>query len=129
LLALVSHENPDISVDAIDVIKELIDGDVFEENDEAVMALVDSLLENQLLEVLMLNLKRFDEHSTDEKSGVYNTLSVIENLAEVKPDTICDDLLAKTEFLPWILKRLQAKKFDDVKQLRTPTGLFIVYIY
>lgn len=70
-----------------------------------------------MLEVIVQNLKRLDEkQSLEEKTGVYNTLAIIENLSEIEPETICDALLDKTDFLKWLLKRISEKEFDDVKQ-------------
>lgn len=44
LLALVTHENADISVDAVEVIRELTDGEPLEESPETVTALVHALV-------------------------------------------------------------------------------------
>eukprot|EP01125_Pyxidicula_operculata_P011017 TRINITY_DN360_c10_g3_i2.p1 TRINITY_DN360_c10_g3~~TRINITY_DN360_c10_g3_i2.p1 ORF type:complete len:457 (+),score=127.17 TRINITY_DN360_c10_g3_i2:308-1678(+) len=115
IMSLLIHENTDITVDAIDLIREMIDSDVYEENPEEVQQFIEILVENQIIELLVSNLNRLRESDSDEKQGVFNVLSIIESLIEAKLE-LCDVIGEKTEFLSWILKRIQARDFDDVKQ-------------
>lgn len=47
--------------------QELTDADVSEETEEAIRVLATALLENQIFELLVSNLKRFNEKNSDEK--------------------------------------------------------------
>merc|ERR1719378_225504 len=84
LLGLLSHDNTDIAVAAIDVIQELTDVDTM------------------------------DENVKEESDGVHNTLAIIENIVELKPE-ICKDV-AEAGFMNWLIKKLKVKvPFDENK--------------
>jgi len=75
---------------------------------------VDGLIESAALEQLVRFLGRLDEAEDDQKQGVYNIMSIIENLSELQPlslETVCE----KTELIDWLLKRLKVKAFDANK--------------
>ena len=101
LIGLLSHENPDIAIDVVEVINELTDEDVGNEQEEdeeeegsrekALKALIDSLvsgfisipcimnsrsrqLENSVLELLVENLKRLNEAEESDRQGVVHIL-------------------------------------------------------
>lgn len=75
---------------------------------------MDGLIESAALEQLVRFLGRLDEAEDDQKQGVYNIMSIIENLSELQPlslETVCE----KTELIDWLLKRLKVKAFDANK--------------
>lgn len=74
LVRLLAHENTDIAVDVVEVISELTDDEVEAEPDQW-SALVDGMVEEQLLEMLVQNLERLNESNDRDRSGVYHTLS------------------------------------------------------
>ena len=113
ILGLLTHENTDVSIAAIGLINDLTDADTLTEAEEA-MTLVESMLENQALELLVQNLARLDEAEEEDAQGVYNTMAVFENLLEVKV-SVAALLCEKTQILQFLLKRLRVKKFDANK--------------
>jgi len=113
LLSLLSHENVDISVDIVDLLNELTESDILVECKEAV-TFIESLLDNEILELLVQNLSRFDEHNNDESQAVHNTLGIFENLIELKPDVV-ELITSKTSLLEWILNRIKEPEYDDNK--------------
>uniref|UniRef100_A0A061R0X7 Beta-catenin-like protein 1 n=1 Tax=Tetraselmis sp. GSL018 TaxID=582737 RepID=A0A061R0X7_9CHLO len=115
LLELLRHENTDIAADAIDLIRELTDSDVVEDNEEEAEVLVEALLENNVLELLVQRLGSFDESVDEEATGVFNTLSIFENLVEVKPE-VAEAVVEKTKLLRWMLSRLKPREFTSNKQ-------------
>ena len=50
-----------------------------------------ALNENQICSLLVSNLERLDESVKEESDGVHNTLAIIENLVELKPE-ICKEV-------------------------------------
>ncbi|KAK7856770.1 beta-catenin-like protein 1 [Quercus suber] len=83
ILNLLAHDNTDITVDV-----DLTDPDVFEddeESDELARVLVDMLVGNNVLELLVQNLLRLNDSDPNKMAAVYNTLTTVENLVEVKP--------------------------------------------
>ena len=90
LVSLLSHENTDIAIDAIEIISELTDEDVETEQaqwDVLVDAMVCSKLstslyagfdsaqlEADLLDLLYQNISRFDESIESDRNGVYHVL-------------------------------------------------------
>jgi beta-catenin-like protein 1 len=116
VLSLLSHENTDIIVDAIELINELcnLEEDSKPSDYEACKMLVDAFVKQNALELLVQTLNRLDEKEESEKQGVYNLLSIIENFTEVNIE-LCQVLGEKTEILQWLLKRIQQRQFDDIK--------------
>jgi beta-catenin-like protein 1 len=72
------------------------------------------LISLQLLELIVQNLSRLDESNEEDAAGVHNTLGIIENLIEVRPD-IAVLICSKTHILKFLLARLKVKKFDANK--------------
>nr|POE57395.1 beta-catenin-like protein 1 [Quercus suber] len=75
---------------------DLTDPDVFEddeESDELARVLVDMLVGNNVLELLVQNLLRLNDSDPNKMAAVYNTLTTVENLVEVKPavaEMVCE---------------------------------------
>ncbi|KAG5458328.1 MAG: Catenin-beta-like protein, partial [Olpidium bornovanus] len=139
IVSLLSHENTDIAVGAVEVLKELTDEDVLpedEEGEKAVRAFVDSLIwhsvvfgiwralvsetlpkpkvNNQVLVLLEQNMQRLDESVPADYEGIFNSLGVVENLTSFEPK-LAETLVERTEMLAWLLRRMQGKPFDSNK--------------
>lgn len=112
---LLNHDNTDIAIDVVQLLQDLTDEDVLEDNDEPARVLVDSLVENSVLELLVQNLHRLSDSDPDEMAAVYNTLATIENLIEVKP-TVAELVCEKTKLLKWLLGKIKVREFDGNKQ-------------
>jgi beta-catenin-like protein 1 len=104
LVELLAHENTDIAIAAIEMISELTDEDVSGEQDQW-EALVAAFLEADLLGLLISNFSRFDENDFADASGVYHSLSVIENLLSQPANT--DMIGGEDTLLKWLLGRIQ----------------------
>jgi beta-catenin-like protein 1 len=104
LVELLAHENTDIAIAAIEMISELTDEDVAGEQEQWDV-LVAAFLEADLLSLLISNFSRFDESDSADASGVYHSLSVIENLLSQPSNT---DVIGKESTLvKWLLDRVQ----------------------
>ncbi|KAF2622984.1 DUF1716-domain-containing protein [Macroventuria anomochaeta] len=104
LVELLAHENTDIAIGAIEIISELTDEHVAAEQEQW-DALVAAFLEADLLSLLISNFTRFDETDATDASGVYHSLSVLENLLSQPLNT---DMIAKEKALiTWLLERIQ----------------------
>ncbi|KAG7096905.1 hypothetical protein E1B28_004310 [Marasmius oreades] len=121
LVGLLSHENADIVIDVVEVFHELTDEDAGGEdadeedsqsNSEALKSLVEALLENSILDLLVENLQRLNEDEESDRQGVFHMLGTFENLLSFNP-SLATQLVSKTNFLPWVLGRIQAKRFDE----------------
>ena len=107
LMSLLSHENTDIAIDAIEIIDELTDQDV-EAEERHWDTLTDALMKADLLPLLYDNVARFDENNEADRAGVYHVLSVLENLSSKPP--LVDSIGAETNFIQWLLGRIQMKE-------------------
>ncbi|KAG0624269.1 hypothetical protein M758_3G235400 [Ceratodon purpureus] len=114
VLGLLSHDNTDIAMSVVTLLSDLTDEDVIGESDEPALVLVDALVENNALELLVQNLSRMDEADSDEAAAVFNTLSIIENMTEVKP-AVAELVCERTKLLRWILNRIKLREFDSNK--------------
>ncbi|KAF8398803.1 hypothetical protein HHK36_014663 [Tetracentron sinense] len=115
ILGLLSHDNIDIAIDVVGLLQDLTDEDVLEDNDEPAKILVDSLIENNALELLVQNLGRLSETDPDEMTAVYNTLATVENMVEVKP-AVAELVCERTKLLRWLLSKIKVREFDGNKQ-------------
>ena len=96
LLGLLSHDNTDIAVAAVEVVQELTDVDTMNESEEGSEALLAALVKHQVCSLLVTNLERMDEAVKEESEGVHNTLAIIENLVELRPE-MCKDVAEVVE--------------------------------
>ncbi|XP_059049424.1 beta-catenin-like protein 1 [Achroia grisella] len=118
LLELLSHDNTDISTKVVNLLQELTDVDILHESEEGAEELINALAEAECPALLLHNLARLDEQVPDERDAVHNTLGIIENITEFRPE-LCPEV-AKQGFLQWILKRLKLKvPFDGNKLYAT----------
>lgn len=125
----------------IELLQELTDVDILHESEEGADALLESLLEHQVIALLVQNLDRLDETVKEEADGVHNTLSIIENLTELRADisveagkqgtyahrsseTIIWDMFPG--LLAWLLKRLKVKAPFDQNKLYVSEMLSII---
>jgi beta-catenin-like protein 1 len=107
LVGLLAHENTDIAIDAVEIVSELTDEDV-EAEQEQWTAIVDAMIEADLLDLLVSNFGRFDENNESDRSGVYHALSVLENLAS--QTTVAENIGQDTKVLQWLLNRIQKRE-------------------
>lgn len=115
LVGLLGHDNTDIAIDAVSLLLDLTDEDVLEDNDDPARALVDALVDNNALELLVQNIARLSEADPDEAAAIHNTLSVVENMIEVKP-AVAELVCERTKLLRWLLGRIKVREFDGNKQ-------------
>uniref|UniRef100_A0AAA9TUE0 Catenin beta like 1 n=1 Tax=Bos taurus TaxID=9913 RepID=A0AAA9TUE0_BOVIN len=73
------------------------------------------LVDGQVVALLVQNLERLDESVKEEADGVHNTLAIVENMAEFRPE-MCTEA-AQQGLLQWLLKRLKAKMPFDANKL------------
>uniref|UniRef100_A0A673MQ76 Beta-catenin-like protein 1 n=1 Tax=Sinocyclocheilus rhinocerous TaxID=307959 RepID=A0A673MQ76_9TELE len=99
----------------VDLLQELTDIDTLHESEEGAEVLIDALLEGQVVALMVQNMERLDETVKEEADGVYNTLAVIENMAEFSPG-LCTEA-AQQGLMQWLLKRIKAKMPFDANKL------------
>ncbi|CAL8260863.1 unnamed protein product [Gadus morhua 'NCC'] len=133
LLGLLSHENTDILHHGPPLpptqtdqgfTSELTDIDTLQESEEGAEVLIDALLEGQVVALLVQNMERLDEQVKEEADGVYNTLAIVENMAEFRPG-LCTEA-AQQGLMQWLLKRVKAKLPFEANKLYCSEILAIV---
>ncbi|XP_068188070.1 beta-catenin-like protein 1 [Antennarius striatus] len=115
LLGLLSHENTDVAIAVVDLLQELTDIDTLHESEEGAEVLIDALLEGQVVALLVQNMERLDEQVKEEADGIFNTLAIIENMAEFRPG-LCTEA-AQQGLMQWLLKRIKVKMPFDANKL------------
>lgn len=115
LLGLLSHENTDVAIAVVDLLQELSDIDTLHESEEGAEVLIDALLEGQVVALLVQSMERLDELVKEEADGIYNTLAIVENMAEFRPG-LCTEA-AQQGLMQWLLKRIKAKMPFDANKL------------
>ncbi|CAK1548463.1 unnamed protein product [Leptosia nina] len=115
LLELLSHDNTDVSTKVVNLLQELTDVDILHESEEGAEELINALADAECPALLLHNLARLDEQVPDERDAVHNSLGIIENITEFRPE-LCVEV-AKQGFIQWILKRLKMKMPFDANKL------------
>uniref|UniRef100_A0A1A8F2L7 Catenin, beta like 1 n=1 Tax=Nothobranchius korthausae TaxID=1143690 RepID=A0A1A8F2L7_9TELE len=115
LLGLLGHENTDVAIAVVDLLQELTDIDTLHESEEGAEVLIDALLEGQVVALLVQNMERLNEQVKEEADGIFNTLAIIENMAEFRPG-LCTEA-AQQGLMQWLLKRIKAKMPFDANKL------------
>jgi beta-catenin-like protein 1 len=114
LASLLTHDNVDLAAAAASLLADLTDSE--DPSDlAAVQALADALVDANALDLLVHNLSRFSETDPDEAEAVHNTLAVLENLLDLRPN-LADKVCGGTKLLRWLLSRVKAREFDANKQ-------------
>ena len=118
LVGLLAHENTDIAISAIEIIGELTDEDVDGATDEHWVALVDALLEADLIGLLVSNLQRLNESPAEDpdgvdRAGVYHALGIVENLCSLRATQAADALGKHDALIIWLLQRVQKKETNQ----------------
>ncbi|CAI8588441.1 unnamed protein product [Vicia faba] len=78
------------------------------------------------LELLVHNLHRLLESDPDENASIYNMLSTIENLIEVKLD-VTVVVCKKTKLLKWLLENIKSS-YVNQKKVREMNGVNVVLL-
>ncbi|KAM3449846.1 hypothetical protein MY5147_009625 [Beauveria neobassiana] len=107
LVGLLTHENTDIAIDAIEIIGELTDEDVAAE-DAQWNELVDALLNADLLALLLSNLSRLNEDNESDRNGVYYSLGILENFCS--RSQVAARIGNEEHLLQWLIQRIQRKE-------------------
>jgi len=103
LVGLLAHENTDIAIGAIEIISELLDEDVEAQQDQWDV-LVTALLDADLLGLLLSHLARLEEENESDRSGVYHSLAVMENLASQQAVA---EKIGQEKVLTWLCNRIR----------------------
>ncbi|OAQ75023.1 hypothetical protein VFPFJ_10861 [Purpureocillium lilacinum] len=107
LAGLLAHENTDIAIDVMEIIGELTDEDVAAE-DEQWNALVDALIDSDVVGLLVSNFSRLNEDDETDRNGVYYALGILENLCSRA--ATATRVGQETTLLKWLLQRVQRKE-------------------
>ncbi|CAI4215013.1 unnamed protein product [Parascedosporium putredinis] len=104
LVGLLAHDNTDIAIGVMDVLDELTDENVTADDDQW-GALVDAMLDTDLLDLLVSNISRLDERDERDREGVYHALSIVENLCS--REAIAKQVGKEDKLVRWLLERTQ----------------------
>ncbi|KAL4075820.1 Catenin-beta-like protein [Scleroderma citrinum] len=121
LIGLLSHENVDIVIDAVELLNELTDEDVGNEGEDeevqegaqgALKVLTEALVDHSVLELLVDNLSRLNEEEESDRQGIFHIIGAFENILGFNPD-LSEKLVVKTKIMSWLLDRIQSKIHDE----------------
>ncbi|KAG9317673.1 Catenin-beta-like protein [Chiua virens] len=119
LVGLLSHENVDIVIDAVEVFHELTDEDVGNEGDESeqednqpALKMLIEALKTRYPKLLVDNLSRLKEEEESDKQGVFHILGVFENVLGFNPE-LSVPFVSKTKIMSWLLERVRSKTHDE----------------
>ncbi|RKF60620.1 Beta-catenin-like protein 1-like protein [Erysiphe neolycopersici] len=102
LVSLLTHENTDIVAVVLEIISELTDENVEAEQSQW-NEIVNTMIEADLLSLIGSNFSRFNEKNESDRSGVYYSLNVFENLASMT--NIAEKIGKDRRILNWLVSR------------------------
>lgn len=112
LATLLSHDNVDIAAKVITMLQEFTDIDEDEEH-EATESLVEALRDENIIDIIVANLNRFDVSVKEESLAINNSLAVVDNLIDF------DSSFASCGSKPlihWMMKKLRSmQQFHPIK--------------
>lgn len=112
LLGLLAHENSDISIDVVDLLREMAESEDAAPND--LLVLVTALLDNGAAALLMEHMGRLSEAEEEEAAAVHSSLAIFESILEAKPDA-SSELAQGAGLLSWLLARVKTRGFHANK--------------
>jgi beta-catenin-like protein 1 len=113
ILGMITHENTDISISTVGLLQELLEADTISEDPDAIV-LVEEFVQQQGLELITQNLERLDESNEEDAQGVYNTLSIIENLIDIRQE-YASTIGSSTNIFIYLFNRIRKKEMDANK--------------
>lgn len=125
LVSLLAHENTDIANAVIQIISELTDEDVDAEQGQW-DALVVAALDADLLSLLVSNFSRFDESDEADRDGLYNSLSVLENVAGQQ--ALATRIGKENALMQWLLSRIQKKEVPITQNTQYAAELLAILL-
>lgn len=134
LLGLLAHENLDIRLSVISLLSELTDADEAEENSlAAAVDLAKHLVEQKLLPLLVSNLYQLSSTAKDDESeeedeeaaGIYNSLQILENLADLTPH-MSERVASDTPIFQFLMSQVVPKRRFSQNKLYASEILSIV---
>lgn len=141
LLSLITHENTDISLSVLSLLQEMVDLEILQDVPEANVFLNAFMSpEYQGVELIVQNLSRLNDNegSEEDAQGIYDTLSVLENLVNLfvnDPEwlaadrNIADEICARTNLLQYLITQIASKKTYDTNKLYYTELLSILLQY
>mmetsp|Transcript_17914 Transcript_17914/g.46800 ORF Transcript_17914/g.46800 Transcript_17914/m.46800 type:complete len:583 (+) Transcript_17914:161-1909(+) len=114
VINLLNHENEDIVAATIELLQEMTDADTLDGEEEHAAALIDGLLETDLLPTLMDAFSRLKDGPDGGNDGLQAALGIFENMLDLKPE-LAERLVKECDILPWLISRVKAKRFDPIK--------------
>ena len=112
LLGLLAHENSDISIDVVDLLREMAESEDAAPND--LLVLVTALLDNGAAALLMEHMGRLSEAEEEEAAAVHSSLAIFESMLEAKPEA-ASELAQGAGLLGWLLARVKVRGFHANK--------------
>ena len=128
LVGLLTHDNLDIVIDAVNVIQELTDEEAYNLHRSDWNILLEAALEAELLPLLSSNLSRLSEDKESERNGVTRVISILEIIGS--DPNLSGRASTETPLLQWLLSRVQnadpsilllQNKYDAASLLTTLT--------
>jgi len=120
VLALLTHENPDIALACVELLNEMTSDEVVpeensEEQEESVREFVAAFVKEQGLRAVVDNLDRLDNDKDDDSKGIFNILGLIENVVGIDP-RLAETVGQDTKILQHLINRFKTKALDSNKQ-------------
>lgn len=112
LASLLSHENVDIAAKIVTMLQEFTDIDEDEEQ-ESTESLIEALREENIIDLIVPNLNRFDISIKEDSQAVVTSLSVIDNLIDFDSSfATC----GSQQLIRWMIEKLKVQpEFNSIK--------------
>ena len=122
LLSLLTHPNKDIVIEVIVLLNELlgVEDSSTPFDLQQMLFLLDSLVDKNLLQVVVQHLIDLQESVKEEKKGRYACMELLENCVSLKPQ-LSSLILRETNFLSWCFQFCKKKLEEANKEMDKAT--------
>lgn len=118
-MLLLQHENIDVSIDALNLLHEMVDAEELGDGEEELEPLIAYLTGESspiFLSAMVRALARFPtEHTKESIDAVTHILAIIENLTDLQPRAVSERLVKDTTLVEWLMQRLKEDAFNANK--------------
>eukprot|EP00826_Nyctotherus_ovalis_P037553 TRINITY_DN3432_c0_g3_i1.p1 TRINITY_DN3432_c0_g3~~TRINITY_DN3432_c0_g3_i1.p1 ORF type:complete len:515 (-),score=179.59 TRINITY_DN3432_c0_g3_i1:161-1705(-) len=113
---ILGHENTDIVIGVVSILKELSEGDIILAAKDNIQ-FIEYLISKEVPKLLIDTLERLDLKRDEDLEGVYNVLCTLENIADCKPE-MCDYYFTQDKLMAWLFKYITSedeRELNDAK--------------
>ena len=108
MMDILSHENPDICINVINIFNELTEDDIVLADKDNIQ-FIDYLISKNVPLLLIEMIGRLNTGRNEDMEALYNIMSTLENISDYKPE-MCVFYYAQPKLMKWLLSNISSEE-------------------